>query len=144
MAEARNGDTVTVHYTGSLKDGSVFDSSREREPLSFTIGEGKIIPGFEKAVLGMKPGESAKAEIPPEEGYGPHREEMVLAVDREQLPESLEPDIGQQLQMQRPDGNAMVVTVAEVSSTTVTLDANHPLAGKELVFDIELLDVRSS
>lgn len=138
---AKKGDTVTVHYEGSLKDGTVFDSSRDRDPVSFKLGEGQLIPGFEKAVEGLAPGESTTAEVPPEEGYGPRRDEMVLAVEREQLPDDLDPDVGQQLQMQQPDGNSMVVTVAEVSDSSVTLDANHPLAGKELVFDIELVDI---
>lgn len=138
---AKKGDTVTVHYEGSLKDGTVFDSSRDRDPVSFKLGEGQLIPGFEKAVEGLAPGESTTAEVPPEEGYGPHRDEMVLAVERKQLPEDLDPDVGQQLQMQQPDGNSMVVTVAEVSDSSVTLDANHPLAGKELVFDIELVGI---
>lgn len=138
---AKKGDTVTVHYEGSLKDGTVFDSSRDRDPVSFKLGEGQLIPGFEKAVEGLAPGESTTAEVSPEEGYGPHRDEMVLAVERKQLPEDLDPDVGQQLQMQQPDGNSMVVTVAEVSDSSVTLDANHPLAGKELVFDIELVGI---
>lgn len=138
---AKKGDMVTVHYEGSLKDGTVFDSSRDRDPVSFKLGEGQLIPGFEKAVEGLVPGESTTAEVPPEEGYGPHRDEMVLAVERKQLPDDLDPDVGQQLQMQQPDGNSMVVTVAEVSDSSVTLDANHPLAGKELVFDIELVGI---
>lgn len=138
---AQSGDSVTVHYKGLLQDGTVFDSSEDRDPLNFKIGEGKLIPGFEKAVVGLAPGEKVKTEISAEEGYGPHREEMVLAVEREQLPDDLDPTVGQQLQMQQQDGKSMIVTVAEVSNESVTLDANHPLAGKDLVFEIELVAI---
>lgn len=141
MAQVREGDTVKVHYTGKLEDGTVFDSSNEREPLEFTIGNGQIISGFEQAVIGMTPGETKTATIPPEEAYGPHREDMTLTVDREQFPEDINPEPGQQLQIQQPDGKAAIVVVSDVSTSTVTLDANHPLAGKPLTFDIRLMDV---
>jgi peptidylprolyl isomerase len=141
MAQAKEGDTVKVHYTGKLEDGTVFDTSEERAPLEFTIGNGQIIRGFEQAVVGMEPGEAKTATIPPEEAYGPHREDMTLTVDRGQFPEEINPEPGQQLQVQQPDGRAAVVTVSDVSESTVTLDANHPLAGQPLTFEIRLVDI---
>lgn len=141
MAQAKEGDIVRVHYTGKLEDGTVFDTSGDRAPLEFTIGRGQIIPGFEKAVVGMEPGETKTATIPPEEAYGPRREDMTLTVDREQFPEEINPEPGQQLQVQQPDGRAAVVVVSDVSESTVTLDANHPLAGRPLTFDIRLVEV---
>lgn len=141
MAQAQSGNTVQVHYTGKLSDGTVFDSSRDREPLEFAIGEGQIIPGFEQAVIGMEPGESKTAEIPSDQAYGPHREEMVLEVDREQIPEDIEVEAGQQLQVQHPSGQMIPVVVTNVAESKVTLDANHPLAGQDLTFDIELVKV---
>src|SRR5690554_4008368 len=128
MAQAKEGDTVQVHYTGKLEDGTVFDSSEERTPLEFTIGSGQIIPGFERAVVGMEPGETKTTTIQPEEAYGPHREEMTITVDRGQFPEEIKPEPGQQLQIQQPDGRAAFVVISDVSESTVTLDANHPLA----------------
>ncbi|MDD4568438.1 MAG: peptidylprolyl isomerase [Methanoculleus chikugoensis] len=141
MAQAKAGDTVQVHYTGKLEDGTVFDTSEERTPLEFTIGSGQIIPGFERAVVGMEPGETKTATISPEEAYGQHREDMTITVDRGQFPEDINPEPGQQLQVQQPDGRAAIVVVSDVSESTVTLDANHPLAGQPLTFDIELVDI---
>ncbi|WP_292365394.1 MULTISPECIES: FKBP-type peptidyl-prolyl cis-trans isomerase [unclassified Methanoculleus] len=141
MAQAKEGDTVKVHYTGKLEDGTVFDTSEERSPLEFTIGSGQIISGFEQAVVGMEPSEAKTATIPPEEAYGPHREDMTLTVDRGQFPEDIKPEPGQQLQVQQPDGRAAIVTVSDVSESTVTLDANHPLAGRPLTFEIRLVDI---
>lgn len=141
MAQAKHGDTVKVHYTGKLEDGTVFDTSIDRDPLQFTIGEGQVIPGFEQAVLGMNPGESKTIRIPTDEAYGTRREEMVMVVDRNQLPADLNPEVGQQLQRSQPDGQTIVVTVTEVSKSSVTVDANHPLAGKDLTFDIQLVEV---
>ena len=141
MAQAKEGDVVRVHYTGKLEDGTVFDTSAEQAPLEFTIGDGQIIPGFEKAVIGMEPGETKTARISPEEAYGPRRDDMTLTVDREQFPEEINPEPGQQLQVQQPDGRAAIVVVSEVSESTVTLDANHPLAGQPLTFDIQLVEV---
>ncbi len=141
MAQAKTGDTVKVHYTGKLDDGTVFDSSVEREPLQFTIGEGQIIPGFEEAVIGMNPGESKTAKISMDKAYGPHRKEMVAVVPREQIPADLKPEVGQQLQVRQPDGRAMIVVITDVSEASVTLDANHPLAGKDLTFDIQLVEI---
>lgn len=141
MVQAQRGDTVQVHYTGKLEDGTVFDTSTNRDPLQFTIGEGQIIPGFEQAVVGMNPGESKTVTIPMDQAYGPHREEMVLEVDRKQFPDHLNPEVGQQLQVRQQNGQTMIVTVVEVSETNVTLDANHPLAGEDLTFDIHLVGI---
>lgn len=141
MAQVQLGDTVRVHYTGRLTDGTVFDSSMQRDPLEFTLGQGELIPGFEQAVLGMIPGESKTETIPFEQAYGPHRPELLIKVDRQQLPTDLDPYVGQRLQMRQQSGTAVVVIVAAVTAFQVTLDANHPLAGKELIFDITLLDI---
>lgn len=141
MTQAKPGDTVQVHYTGKLEDGTVFDSSAERDPLQFTIGGQEIIPGFEQAVIGMSPGESKTEKIPVEQAYGPHREEMVLEIDRQQIPPELEPEVGQQLQIQQAPGQVVPVIVTDISDSTVTLDANHPLAGENLVFDIQLVAI---
>lgn len=141
MVQAKPGDTVKIHYTGRLEDGTVFDSSANREPLEFTLNGGQVIPGFEQAVLGMSPGESKTEKIPMDQAYGPHRPEMVLEVNREQMPPELQPEVGQQLQVQQPDGQAIPVFITEVTESTVTLDANHPLAGEDLTFDIELVEI---
>lgn len=141
MAKAKEGDTVQVHYTGKLKDGTVFDTSEEREPLSFTIGEERVIPGFEKAVVGMEPGDTKTEELPPEQAYGEHREDMVMELERDQLPDNLEPKVGQQLQLRMQNGQEVPVVITELGEESVTIDANHPLAGKDLVFEIELVEI---
>ena len=141
IGQAQTGDTVKVHYTGTLEDGTVFDSSIDREPLEFTIGDGRLIPGFEEAVVGMSQGESKTVEIPADEAYGPYYEELVLVVDRDQLPPELQPEVGQQLQFQQEDGTIVTLTVIDVSELSVTLDANHPLAGQDLTFDIQLVEI---
>lgn len=138
MSQVKNGDTVKVHYTGTLADGTVFDSSLEREPLEFTLGEGQLIPGFEKTVLGMSAGESRTVIIPAEEAYGPYRAEMVLEVPRTQLPTDMQPQVGMQLQIGEEQGEGMLVQITQVSDSNITLDANHPLAGKDLTFNIQL------
>jgi FKBP-type peptidyl-prolyl cis-trans isomerase 2 len=142
MATAEKGSTVKVHYTGKLEDGTIFDSSKERAPLEFTIGEGTVIPGFEAAVIGMQTGESKSATVPPEDAYGERRSDRLLTVDLEQLPDDLDPEVGQQLELKQPDGRKVPVTVARVSDSHVTLDANHPLAGRELAFEMELVEIR--
>jgi peptidylprolyl isomerase len=140
MDSASRGQTVRVHYTGTLRDGSVFDSSRDGEPLEFTLGSGQVIPGFEEAVLGMSVGEEKTVEIPAEQAYGPHRSELLLPVERSQLPDEMAPEVGQALQMS--DGRqTFPVTIREVGSETVVLDANHPLAGKDLVFVLTLQEI---
>lgn len=135
---ASSGDTVRVHYTGTLNDGTEFDSSAGREPLEFTLGSGQVIPGFDAGVTGMEPGESKKVTIPADEAYGQRREEMMLEVSPDQFPEGMDPQVGQQLQLSQPDGQAVMVTVAEVSDDGVVLDANHPLAGEDLTFELTL------
>ena len=139
---ASDGDTVRVHYTGTLEDGTTFDTSVGREPIEFTLGEGKMIPGFEKAVYGLEVGKSKTVTIPAEEAYGPHRDDLVIVVEREQLPAKLDPKVDQQLQMQQTDGRTATVIVTDVSETTITVDANHPLAGKDLTFEIELVEIK--
>ncbi|MGB8646588.1 MAG: peptidylprolyl isomerase [Anaerolineae bacterium] len=144
MGLAKNGDLVKVHYTGKLNDGTVFDSSVGREPLEFTLGEGQVIPGFESAVEGMNTGENKTTQIPSEEAYGPHYPEMVLVVPRNQFPLDVDPKVGDQLQLRQPDGQSFVVNVTETTPEAVTLDANHPLAGKDLNFDIQLVEITSA
>jgi peptidylprolyl isomerase len=138
---AKEGDTVKVHYTGTLEDGTVFDSSREREPMQFTIGGGQLIPGFEQTVIGMNPGESRTTTILAENAYGMRREDLVLEVDRDRFPPDMNADVGMQLELRHPGGLTQTVVVTEASESTVTLDANHPLAGRNLVFDIELVEL---
>lgn len=142
MSKVEDGNTVKVHYTGTLKDGSVFDSSAEREPLEFKLGEGQLIPGFEKAVIGLEEGDKTKVDIPVEEAYGEAREELVINVPKDQLPDDVEPEIGMQLQVNQPDGQPVPVRIAEISDDELTLDANHPLAGKDLSFEIELVEIK--
>lgn len=141
MAQAKTGDTVKVHYTGKLDDDTIFDTSVERDPLQFTIGEGRLIPDFEKAVVGMNPGESKTIQIPADKAYGPHHEEMVMVVGRNEFPKDLEPKIDQRLQVQNSSGQVFAVTVTAISEANVTLDANHPLAGKDLTFNIQLAEI---
>jgi peptidylprolyl isomerase len=141
MTQAQVGDMVKVHYTGRLTDGTTFDTSVERDPLEFTLGEGELIAGFEQAVLGMAAGESKTTTIPADQAYGPHHAERVIDVERHHLPSDLQPEIGQQLQMTRPDGTTLSVMITTVTETQVTLDANHPLAGQDLIFDITLVEI---
>jgi peptidylprolyl isomerase len=141
MAQVKNGDTVTVHYTGRLEDGTVFDSSANRDPLQFTLGEDLLIPGFEQAVLGMSAGESKTVEVSADQAYGPHREEMVVDIDRQEFPPQFQPKVGQQLQIPQSDGQVTRLIVTAVSEQKVTLDANHPLAGRDLTFDVQLLEI---
>ena len=136
---AKTGNTVKVHYTGTLTNGTVFETSIDREPLEFTIGQGQLIPGFEQAVIGMKVGESTTVSIPAAEAYGLYHEDLVFAMERSQLPDSIE--VGEQLQMMHTDGTTIVVTVIEISETTAIIDANLPLAGEDLIFEIELVEI---
>jgi len=141
MAQARQGDTVHIHYTGRLMDGTMFDSSRDRDPLEITLGQGMVIPGFEKAVEGMSVGDQKTARIPVDEAYGPRRDELVMEVPRDRLPDGLDPQPGQQLRMQTPDGQAVPVIVAEAGERSIRIDANHPLAGEDLEFDLLLVKI---
>ncbi|NIR30918.1 MAG: peptidylprolyl isomerase [Gammaproteobacteria bacterium] len=141
MAQANKGKTVKVHYKAKLDDGSVVDSSEGRDPLEVTLGEGKVIKGVEDALFGMEEGESKTASVAADEAYGPHRQEWVVTVERSKLPDDLDPEIGDQLQIKQNDGQAIPVRVTEVSDETVTLDANHPLAGEDLTFELEVVKV---
>lgn len=136
-----SGQTVKIHYTGTLDNGEKFDSSAGRDPLKFEVGSGMVIPGFEKGVLGMAIGEKKSIHIPADEAYGQPREDMMLEIDRSQLPEGLAPEVGMPLQMQGPDGQPFPVRVSKVEESTVTIDANHPLAGQNLNFELELVEI---
>ncbi|MGD9110154.1 MAG: peptidylprolyl isomerase [Phycisphaerales bacterium] len=140
MAQAKAGDIVKIHFTGKLEDGSVFGTSVNSEPLEFKLGEGHIIPGLEKAVEGMNVGESKTVQVSPEHAYGQHREELVEQVGRDKFPPDVNPQVGQRFEVSNQQGQPAVVTVVEVSDSNVTLDANHPLAGKNLTFELELLE----
>lgn len=141
MQKAKRGDTVHVHYTGKLDDGTVFDSSQGQEPIVFTIGQGQVIPGFEEAIEGMSTGEKKTKHIPAAEAYGEHDEDLVFVVPRNQLPPGSDVSVGDALQVGFPDGQNAVVHVAALDDQSVTLDANHELAGKDLTFDLELVKV---
>jgi len=139
--QAETGDTVRVHYMGRLQSGEIFDTSSGGEPLEFTLGQGKVIPGFEQAVVGMQVGDNKTVIIPVNEAYGPLREDLILEVDRDELPEDLEPEVGMLLQSSQSDGSVLVFTITEVSDTTIKVDGNHPLAGQELTFEIQLVEI---
>jgi peptidylprolyl isomerase len=141
MSTAKKGDKVKVHYTGTLGDGSVFDSSANREPLEFTIGNGELIPGFEDGVEGMELNEKKSFTIPSAEAYGDRKDELVIQMPLTNLPEGLDPQIGQQLQLTNDQQQTFVVVVSDISDDSVSLDANHPLAGKDLTFEIELMEI---
>lgn len=164
MAQAKNGDTVRVHYTGTLDDGSIFDSSESIEdscsdsgsdcgdqgcgcggnasgPMEFVIGQGNLIAKFEEAVIGLEPGQSVKVTIPADDAYGQRAEELVAVIDRSEIPEDVDPQPGDQMEVVMEDGTPMPVMVADVTATSVTLDANHPLAGMDLTFDIRLVEI---
>ena len=141
MSQAKMGDKVKIHYTGSLKDGKIFDSSKEKEPLGFTIGEKMVIPGFENAVIGMTVGETKKVSLPPADAYGDHQKTLVVVVERSQLPPNIDPKVGMILHAQTNDGRSSDVTIIDITDEAATLDANHPLAGQELIFDLELVEV---
>lgn len=143
MTQAKHGDTVRIHYTGRLTDGTEFDSSTGREPLEFQLGAGQIITGLENKVQGMAEGETATVTIPADEAYGQHRPEGVQTVPRDRIPEGVDVAPGARLQATGGDGQAMTLTVVNASDEDVTVDANHPLAGKDLVFDVELVEVKS-
>ncbi len=141
MTQAKVGDTVRVHYTGRLKDGTEFDSSEGNEPLEFVIGQGDVIPGFENAVVGMEEGETKTEKITPEQAFGPFRDEMVQEIERSEFAADFELEVGQHLRVSQPDMEPIMLTVVDLSDEMVTVDANHPLAGKEVEFDIELVSV---
>ena len=141
MAQAKKGDTVAVHYTGKLSNDSTFDTSRGREPLTFELGAGNVIPGFENGVVGMEPGETRTIQIDAADAYGPYNEDQVVEVERTMFPDDISPEVGQQLQVQQENGQPIPVVVREVRDSTVMLDANHPLAGEDLIFELELVSI---
>ncbi|GAB4316653.1 MAG: peptidylprolyl isomerase [Candidatus Zixiibacteriota bacterium] len=141
MTQAQNGNKVQVHYKGRLEDGTVFDQSQPDQPLEFQLGAGQVIPGFDKAVQGMAAGDEKTVTIQCAEAYGDHREDLVMNVSRDRIPPDLNVEVGQRLQMERNDGQKIPVTVTQLDDQSVTLDANHPLAGKDLTFDIKLVNI---
>ena len=141
---AKNGDRVRVHYTGRLEDGQVFDSSRDGEPLEFTVGAGEVIPGFDEAVRGLNVGDSKTVEIEAEDAYGPRRDGLVTQVSREAAQFPVEPQVGMRFGLPLQDGSQIEVVVTEVTDTHVTIDGNHPLAGRTLRFTIKVLNVRAA
>lgn len=143
MIKVKNGDEVKVHYRGTLADGTEFDSSLGREPIGFTIGQGQVMQGFERAVIGMETGESHTVTIPCEEAYGERRDELVAQVGRSEVPENIELKTGLKLKLMQPDGNPAVVVVTAMDDETVTLDGNHPLAGQDLNFEVTIVAVGS-
>ena len=141
MAHAKRGDTVHVHYRGTLADGTEFDSSEGTDPISFTIGAGEVIPGFESAIEGMSAGEKKTETIPADNAYGERRDDLVFTVDRNQMPEGSDVEVGDMLRIGFPDGSSAAVQVSAMDDQSVTLDANHPLAGKDLTFELELVSI---
>ena len=137
-----DGTTVLVHYTGTLHDGTQFDSSRGRQPLEVVLGQGSVIPGFEKALRQLTAvGQTCTVTIPPQEAYGPHREEMVLTVPRASFPDHIPAEVGEQIILRSPEGHEIPAAIVEVDDESITIDANHPLAGLDLTFEIELVQI---
>ncbi len=143
MQQAKDGDKVKVHYNGKLRSGETFDSSEGRDPLEFTVGTGQVIKGFDDGVKGMKVGDKKTVEIPVADAYGEKNKEMMIEFPLTQFPPEMKPEVGMQLMMNNGEGQQFPVTVTEVKEESVVLDANHPLAGQELVFDIELMDLQA-
>jgi peptidylprolyl isomerase len=141
MQSVKKGDTVKVHYRGKMTNGEIFDTSEGRDPLEFKVGAGMVIPGFDHGVLDMKQGDKKTIEIPVEKAYGPRDESLVIEFPNENLPPDLKPEEGMQLQLSNQDGEAYPVVVKSVGDKSILLDANHPLAGEDLVFDVELIEI---
>lgn len=141
MADAKSGDTVRVHYTGRFEDGTVFDTSQGKDPLEFKIGEGQVLPGFEAVVVGLRPGSATTTRIDSTASYGERQEALLFQVARSRFPEGIEPEIGAQLELQQPEGGTVEVVISGIDGDMITLDANHPLAGRELIFDIQLVEI---
>jgi peptidylprolyl isomerase len=141
MAPVKQGDTVKVNYTGKLSDGTIFDSSIGRHPIQFTVGKGQLIAGFEKAMLGMSAGDKKIVVIPSAEAYGPRQDSAVVEVERKNLPPDVDAQVGQRLELTQEDDSKILVTVMNATEKSLTLDANHPLAGKDLTFEIELMTI---
>ncbi|MBU3822908.1 peptidylprolyl isomerase [Flavobacteriaceae bacterium XHP0103] len=142
MSQVKENDTVKVHYTGKLSNGQVFDSSLEREPLEVTLGQGMLISGFEKGMLNMKVNEKKTLNIPVSEAYGDVQKELFHKVEKDQLPQEITPEVGMALASKNPDGREIRFRVAEVNEDHIVIDANHPLAGHDLIFDIELIEIK--
>ncbi|MBA4166604.1 MAG: peptidylprolyl isomerase [Chitinophagaceae bacterium] len=141
MQQVKSGDTVKVHYHGRLTDGTTFDSSTGRDPLEFKVGSGQVIKGFDDGVTGMAVGDKKTVQIPVDDAYGPKDESMVIEFPKENFPPDMKPESGMQLNMTNGSGQVIPVVIVEVGDETVTLDANHPLAGQDLIFDLELVDI---
>lgn len=144
MQQVKKGDTIAVHYHGKLVDGSTFDSSEGREPLEFEVGGGMVIPGFDEGVTGMSIGEKKTVHIPADEAYGPKQEDMIMEFPRDRFPADMVPEVGLQLNMSNGQGQNFPMVIIEVQETIVILDANHPLAGQDLIFDLELVEIKGS
>lgn len=141
MSQAKSGDTVSIHYTGKLSDGTQFDSSAGGDPLEFALGSGQVIPGFDNAVDGMSVGDTKTVTIPPDDAYGLKHDQLIQDVPKTALPENIDPEVGMRLQSQAPDGRTLHLVVTDVADVTITVDGNHPLAGQDLTFDIELVKI---
>ena len=142
MQEAKSGNQVKVHYHGRLQDGTTFDSSEGRSPLEFEVGAGQVIKGFDDGVLGMKEGDKKTIHIPVEEAYGEKSEDMIIEFPRDQFPPDMKPEVGMQLNLRGQDGRNFPVVISEVKDDAIVLDGNHPLAGKDLIFDIEMVEIK--
>lgn len=143
MQKAKNGDTVKVHYTGSLVDGTIFDSSEGKDPLQFTIGEGQLLQAFEKGVIGLAEGEATNIQLTAEEGYGLKQDKLIGKLPLEAMPQGLAPEIGMRLQMKTPEDQVVILKIVEMSDNDITVDANHELAGEDLNFEIELVEIEA-
>lgn len=141
MQQVKKGDTVKIHYHGKLTDGTTFDSSEGRDPLEFEVGSGQVIPGFDQGVTGMAVGEKKTIHIPADEAYGQKQEDMIMEFPKDRFPEDMAPEVGMQLNMSNGQGQNFPVVIVEVRESVVVLDANHPLAGEDLIFDLELVDI---
>jgi peptidylprolyl isomerase len=144
MGQAKYGDKVKVHYTGKLTNGRIFDTSTDRDPMVFTIGQEQMIPDFEQAFIGMSPGESKRITIDSDKAFGPYREDLVTKINSESISPELEPKVGQRIEASQRNGKKVVVTITSVTESGVTVDANHPLAGEDLTFDLELIEIAHS
>lgn len=141
MTKVKANDNIKVHYTGTLNSGEVFDSSEGREPLAFTAGAGQMIKGFDDAVIGMELNESKTVTIPSEEAYGPVQDQLIQEIPKSSLPEGLNPEVGQKLSSRYPDGQEVIVEVVKATEDSITIDANHVLAGKDLTFEIKVVEI---
>ena len=142
MTQAKKGDTIKMNFTGKTEEGNVFGTTEGKEPLEFKLGEGQLIPGVENAIEGMNEGDKKTVELTPEKGYGDRKQELVQEVEKEKFPTDIEPEVGQMFEIPQPNGQKMLVTIADMSDDKITLDGNHPLAGKKLTFDLEVLEVK--